>query len=476
MTISNPNKYLSPCIKMSLFFNTKSPTDQLLPRAHYNSNHYRDFVMDAETLSLFNTGIAANTATIAQHTQSLSNHTVRIDALESGETSVDTRLTAAEGNIASLEGSVASIDSAIEQLDTEVAANGIDIAATNTALNTLTGRVTTAEGDIDAVQAQQITDQTTFSGAITAANANIATNSNSITTTNGNVTALTTRVTTAEGNIATNTTNITSNTTSIGTTNGNVTALTTRVTTAEGNITSNTSNISNLNTQIGNTNFSVGQITPTTKATFIAGNGSAPALVGAPTVDGYALVADSTQSTGMKWASVAPTGGATLDGGGKLVQTQVPDIFYKNVFSPTFALRTSSTVRGTANFPYNGVQTAGTGTTTIHSWAVPTGNAGMFTCTYKVAAFNTTGNYWYGESGSVYCYRDATGTLTFGQLSSSSSFKSNVSNTLTVSASVSGDNLLIRTTPSGATSAWTAFASLEALGFMAATGTSVPGY
>lgn len=57
-------------------------------------------------------------------------------------------------------------------------------------------------------------------------------------------------------------------------------------------------------TAIGNINFSLGQVTPTAKGSFIVGNGSNPAVESVGT-DGQALLADSTQTTGLRWGGVA---------------------------------------------------------------------------------------------------------------------------------------------------------------------------
>jgi hypothetical protein len=187
-----------------------------------------------------------------------------IPALQSDVVTLQTQMTIANSNISSLEGDIVSIDNSLQTVDASIGSLTVATSANSNAISTTNTNVGTLQGQM------------------ATANTNISTNTS---------------------NIASNTTNIASNTTAISTTNGNVTALTTRVTTAEGNIATNTSNISANSSSIGGLNFSVGQITPGTTGSFVVGAAGYPAIqsVGA---DGTALIADSTQSTGVKWSSI----------------------------------------------------------------------------------------------------------------------------------------------------------------------------
>ena len=92
---------------------------------------------------------------VAANTQAIATEEARAKGVESG---LDSRLTAAEGKVTTLEGTVGNAEGGLVK---DVAANADAITAINSELDTmatsatvtaLTGRVTTAEGEIDALQ------------------------------------------------------------------------------------------------------------------------------------------------------------------------------------------------------------------------------------------------------------------------------------------------------------------------------------
>ena len=116
-------------------------------------------------------------------------------------------------------------------------------------VNALTGRVTTNENNIAALQADS-GDYAALNTRVTTNEGNIATNSSDIQTINGVlsgnaglISGLDTRVTTNEGNIGTLQTTVAGHTSDIGNLQGDVAANTAGLNTTNGNVSTNTTNI-----------------------------------------------------------------------------------------------------------------------------------------------------------------------------------------------------------------------------------------
>jgi chromosome segregation ATPase len=75
-----------------------------------------------------------------------------VATLEAADSALDSRLTTAEGDIDALETRAGNIESAATTLAGRVSVNESDIDAIESAATALAGRVSTAEGDIDAIE------------------------------------------------------------------------------------------------------------------------------------------------------------------------------------------------------------------------------------------------------------------------------------------------------------------------------------